>query len=64
MIIRKLEETRLNTHQQHFEDLVLLGEEGLDEIDDKIERFKLKLQDKDSGLNTTTKIDGAPAVVC
>ena len=64
MIIRKLEETRLNTHQQHFEDLVLFGEEGLDEIDDKIERFKLKLQDKDSGLNTTTKIDGAPAVVC
>ena len=62
MIIRKLEEVRLNTHQTHMEDLVLFGEEGLDEINDKIERFKLKLQDKESGLNTTTKIDGAPSV--
>ena len=59
----KLKEVRLNQHQTHMEDLVLLGEEGINEFNDKINRFKRSLEGEDSGLNTTTKIDGAPAVV-
>lgn len=55
---------RKNQHQTHFEDLVLLGKEGLDELNDKIEGFISTLEDKDVGMNTTTKIDGAPAVFC
>ena len=51
---------RLNSHQTHMEDLVLLGKDGLDELNDKIEKF---LNNKEQ-LNTTTKIDGAPAVIC
>ena len=49
---------RKNQHQTHFEDLVLLGKEGLDELNDKIEGFISTLEDKDVGMNTTTKIDG------
>ena len=49
---------RPNTHQTHFEDLVLLGPDGIAEIEDKIDKF---LNNKD-GLNMTSKIDGAPAV--
>jgi len=55
---------RPNTHQTHFEDLVLLGSDGLGELNDKIEKFMTELSGKDTGLNTTTKIDGSPAVVC
>lgn len=51
---------RPNTHQTHFEDLVLLGPDGIAEIEDKIDKF---LNNKD-GLNMTSKIDGAPAVIC
>ena len=47
---------RKNQHQTHFEDLVLLGKEGLDELNDKIEGFISTLEDKDVGMNTTTKI--------
>ena len=55
---------RKNQQQTHFEDLVLLGKEGLEELNDKIEGFISTLEDKDVGMNTTTKIDGAPAVFC
>ena len=55
---------RANTHQTHFEDLVLLGKEGLEELNDKIEKFIDTRKSKDVGLNTTTKIDGSPAVFC
>lgn len=55
---------RANTHQTHFEDLVLLGPDGIDEIKDKIEKFIETSEGADVGLNTTTKIDGAPAVIC
>lgn len=55
---------RNNTHQTHFEDLVLLGKEGLDELNDKIDKFLQTRLGNDVGLNTTTKIDGSPAVIC
>ena len=55
---------RNNTHQTHFEDLVLLGKEGLDELNDKIDKFLQSRLGNDVGLNTTTKIDGSPAVIC
>ena len=35
-----LKETRMNTHQTHFEDLVCYGSEGLDELNDKIRKYK------------------------
>lgn len=55
---------RANTHQTHFESLVLLGPDGLDEIKDKISRFFNKIENnEDSGLNLTTKIDGSPALI-
>ena len=56
--------TRMNSHQTHMEDLVLLGKDGLEELNDKIEKFLTTLEGNDVGLNTTTKIDGAPAVIC
>ena len=59
-----LQEIRKNTHQTHLEDLVLLGREGFNELNDKIDKFEKTLEGQDVGLNTTTKIDGAPAVVC
>ena len=53
---------RANTHQLHWEDLVLLGPDGLDELDDKIEGTLEKLQDSNSDrMNITTKIDGCLA---
>ena len=56
---------RANTHQTHWEDLVLLGPDGLDELDDKIEGTLEKLQDSNSDrMNITTKIDGSPALFC
>ena len=33
------EEKRLNVHQVHIEDLVLFGKEGLNELNDKIDKF-------------------------
>ena len=55
---------RHNTHQTHFDDLVLLGPDGIDEIKDKVKRFFAKLDGEDLGLNTTVKVDGSPAVIC
>lgn len=55
---------RQNVHQTHFEDLVLLGPGGLEELDDKIEGMIDTLEDKGGKLNTTVKIDGAPALFC
>ena len=56
---------RANTHQLHWEDLVLLGPDGLDELDDKIEGTLEKLQDSNSDrVNLTTKIDGSPSLFC
>ena len=55
---------RKNVHQQHFEDLVLFGKDGLDELNDKIEKFIRSFASNKKELNTTVKIDGAPAVIC
>lgn len=49
---------RANVHQTHFEDLIMLGEGGIEEFNDKIEKF----MSGDSGMNYTTKIDGSPAL--
>ena len=49
---------RANVHQTHFESLVLLGKGGLEELNDKIEKFLSTRSGKDVGLNTTIKIDG------
>lgn len=54
---------RPNTHQTHFEDLVLLGSDGLDELNDKVEKFMSTMQNKDVGMNLTTKVDGSPALI-
>lgn len=64
MKIQKLEEVRKNVHQAHLEDLVLLGKDDFNEIHNKIDLFEKTLEGEDVGLNTTVKIDGAPAVVC
>ena len=54
---------RANVHQLHIEDLVLLGEKGLNELNHKIENFIRRLDSGDGEqLNTTVKLDGAPAV--
>lgn len=55
---------RANSHQTHFEDLVLLGRDGLEELNDKIDKFIRRLESNTNELNMTTKIDGAPAVAC
>ena len=60
----KIEEVRLNNHQQHFEDLVLFGREGLEELNDKIDKFIRRFESQDNELNLTQKIDGAPALFC
>ena len=49
---------RANVHQTHFEDLIMLGEGGIEEFNDKIEKF----MSGDSEMNYTTKIDGSPAL--
>ena len=66
MKIQRLDEFKLraNHHQSHMEDLVLLGREGLEELNDKIERYIKRIGGDTSGSNLTTKIDGAPAVFC
>lgn len=48
---------RTNTHQVHFESLVLEGHAGLDETIDKICAFNRH------DISITRKIDGAPAVI-
>lgn len=58
----KIEETRMNNHLTHFESLVMLGPDGLAELNNKIESFEAQLYGEDRGLNNTTKIDGSPAV--
>ena len=60
----KLKEFRKNTHQTHAEDLVLLGKEGLAELNDKIDKFLRRFSSEDKELNLTQKIDGAPALFC
>lgn len=55
---------RLNTHQLHLEQLVLLGPDGLEELNDKIEGTIDTLENESGRLNLTTKIDGAPAMIC
>ena len=57
----KLLETRLNTHMYHMEDLVLLGKEGLDELNYKIDQFKKEIANTSDNLNITQKIDGCLA---
>ena len=57
-------EVRLNKHMTHLEDLVLLGSSGLEELNNKLDGFLEYLDNKDGGINITTKIDGAPAVIC
>ena len=59
----KLLETRLNTHMYHMEDLVLLGKEGLDELNYKIDQFKNEIANTSDNLNITQKLDGSPAVL-
>lgn len=49
----------ISGHQTHFEDLVLLGSDGIEELNDKIEKFLSK--DKNA-VNMTSKIDGSPAI--
>lgn len=57
-----INEARMNKHMTHFESLVMLGPDGLSELNDKIEAFESQLYGEDRGLNNTTKIDGSPAV--
>ncbi len=58
-----LMETRLNSHQTHLDDLVLVGPEGLQELSSKLDNLYNKLHGKDADINVTTKIDGAPAAI-
>lgn len=53
---------RKNTHQTHLEDLVLLGPDGLEELNNKIEGTIDTLENNSGRMNLTTKIDGAPAL--
>lgn len=63
MKIKKyLNEVRLNSHQQHFEDLILFGKEGIEELNDKVDKFIRRFDNSKKELNLTQKIDGAPAL--
>ena len=62
MKINKLVEVRLNNHQQHFEDLILFGKEGIEELNDKVDKFIRRFDNSKKELNLTQKIDGAPAL--
>ena len=62
MKINKLVEVRLNSHQQHFEDLILFGKEGIEELNDKVDKFIRRFDNSKKELNLTQKIDGAPAL--
>lgn len=55
---------RRNTHQTHLESLVLLGPDGIEELDDKFEGMLDMLEDNSDRLNTTVKIDGRPRLFC
>lgn len=56
--------TRANTHQTHQESLVLLGKEGLDELNNKIEAlFDIINGKKNTNFTLTNKIDGAPGLL-
>lgn len=63
MNIKEFKE-RKNVHQMHLEDLVLLGEDGINELNDKIDRFIARIGGDKSGSILTTKVDGSPAVAC
>lgn len=54
-------EYRNNTHQEHFEDLVLDGPAGLDELEDKVDNLVKGLDGGDPNLNLSVKIDGCLA---
>ena len=55
---------RKNNHQTHFEDLILLGKDGIEEMNDKIEKFISSFDTSlPDGITATVKIDGAPACV-
>lgn len=58
------EATRKNVHQTHLEDLVLLGVDGFNELNDKVEKFLRRFSSEEKELNLTQKIDGAPALFC
>ena len=62
MKINKLVEVRLNSHQQHFEDLILFGKEEIEELNDKVDKFIRRFDNSKKELNLTQKIDGAPAL--
>ena len=62
MKINKLVEVRLNSHHQHFEDLILFGKEGIEELNDKVDKFIRRFDSSKKELNLTQKIDGAPAL--
>lgn len=63
--IIRLIEARLNGHQTHIEDLVVLGEEGLNELTSKVRNLASILEGSSAEpMNITTKIDGSPAVFC
>lgn len=50
---------RSNVHQTHFEDLILLGNDGIEEMNDKIEKFISSFDtDLPDGLVSTVKVDG------
>lgn len=61
MKINKLVEVRLNNHQQHFEDLILFGKEGIEELNDKVDKFIRRFDNSKKELNLTQKIDGCLA---
>lgn len=61
MKVRKLNEVRLNNHQQHLEDLILFGKEGIEELNDKIDKFIRRFESSNRELNLTQKIDGCLA---
>lgn len=62
MKVCKLNEVRLNNHQQHLEDLILFGKEGIEELNDKIDKFIRRFDNSNKELNLTQKVDGAPAL--
>lgn len=55
--------SRKNLHQTHMEDLVLLGKEGINELNNHILNFTKRLKGRE-GAYLSTKIDGAPALFC
>ena len=54
---------RLNVHQTHLESLVFAGPAGLNEIQDKVEKFIDQFSNDTDNLTQTVKINGAPAVI-